>query len=336
MNDAGTPSEQPQAEPSDEGPQGFNVGRSTRRGVRSSLIAQMTTQLGSVVATVILARLLDPASFGILALAQSLLGAAALVSLTGVSAALITRKGDVLSAASTYFWLALIVGVMVVGFFALLAGPLTARLGQPAAAPYVTVLSVSFALEMLALVPNAILQRRFRFGWLNGSVVVSCWAVLHSRDRAGCSRLGRLGRRDRPGRKLRFGAGCLVHWCGMVAASALLEADRARRPQGDRCHEPRTAPGICAEERRLLGGEHLSWWPCTGYLLRRVRPPEHRSASDLDGSSPGHASGLRHLGIDRRDGSSVATNLPRAGRHRLAGVDRMRGRGRPVGPGVLR
>jgi O-antigen/teichoic acid export membrane protein len=55
--------------------------------------------------------------------------------------------------------------------FAFVAGPLTARLGQPGAAPYVAVLSTGFALELLGVVPNAILQRRFRFGWMNASLV---------------------------------------------------------------------------------------------------------------------------------------------------------------------
>ena len=171
MSDVQSPGEQPRADPADGGPQAFDVGRSTRRGVRSSLVAQLVTQLGSVAATVVLARLLDPAAFGIVALAQSLLGAAALLSLTGVAAALVTRKAGVDVAAATYFWLTLIIGVAVVGVFSLVAGPLTARLGQPEAAPYVAVLSTGFALEILAVVPNAILQRRFRFGWMNVSLV---------------------------------------------------------------------------------------------------------------------------------------------------------------------
>lgn len=149
------------------------VGTVISRGARQSLATQLFAQTGSMVATVILARLLNPGDFGIVALSQSILGFATLIALSGVNAAIVTRRTEVQVAASSYFWLALGVGLVGFGVFALTALPVTHVLGQPAAAPYVAVLAISFPLGMLSLVPAAMLQREFRFGWLNASIVAS-------------------------------------------------------------------------------------------------------------------------------------------------------------------
>ncbi len=148
-----------------------SLGQQTRRGLRLSVVAQTVVQLGSVAATVVLARLLTPGEFGIVALGQSLLGVTALVSLVGINAALITRRGDVQVVASTFFWLALMMGVAVVALATVTAGPLTGALGLRTAAPYLAVLSLSFALDLVGLVPGALLQRSRSFGWLNGAQV---------------------------------------------------------------------------------------------------------------------------------------------------------------------
>ena len=157
-----------------------SVGSVARRGVRSSIVAQGFTQLGSLAATVLLARLLTPADFGIVALTQSLLGAAALLSLSGTNAALVTRRSQVSIASASYFWLALVLGLAGVGVFAVMAGPITRLLGQPDAAPYLIVLSFSFAFGLLALVPNAMLQRSLRFGWMNASILAGAGAYFAS------------------------------------------------------------------------------------------------------------------------------------------------------------
>jgi PST family polysaccharide transporter len=129
------------------------------------------SQFGSVVATLVLARLLDPADFGIVALAQSLVGLATLLSLSGIAAALVPQRSDLIEAASTYFWLLALIGLAATSLFALAARPLCIALGQPTATPYVVVLAVTFPIALLTLVPSAMLQREFRFGSLNGGIV---------------------------------------------------------------------------------------------------------------------------------------------------------------------
>jgi PST family polysaccharide transporter len=134
---------------------------------------QLTIQLGSIIATMVLARVLAPEQFGVIAVVQSLLGAAALLNLAGITASLVSRKGPVERAAASYFWAALFVGMGVLSLFWLLADPLVRLMAQPDAAQYVRALAVTFPLTLLAMVPQAILQRRMAFTALNTSAVIS-------------------------------------------------------------------------------------------------------------------------------------------------------------------
>lgn len=154
------------------------VGKTARGGARSALAAQLSVQLGSMTATVIMARILAPAEFGIVALAQSLLGIASLVGLAGITAAIVTTREDSRRKAATYFWAALIVGTVFSLVLSVLAVPLVRVLGQPNAAPYVTLLTLSLPLSLLTLVPQALLQRRLQFARMNVVTVTGASAYF--------------------------------------------------------------------------------------------------------------------------------------------------------------
>jgi lipopolysaccharide exporter len=147
-----------------------------RRGARLGALNLAATQVGSVLATVALARLLTPGDFGIVALAQSLLGLAVIFAISGVRAAILTRGGEVAEAADTYFWTTFGFASMVWIIIAAAAVPLTGLLGQPSAAPYVIVLAGSVLFGLTSAVPLGLIQRRLNFrayyaSQLGGSLV---------------------------------------------------------------------------------------------------------------------------------------------------------------------
>ena len=148
-----------------------DVGRVARRGARSSLATQLVVQLGSALATVLLARILSPADFGLVALVQSIVGVMSLVGLAGVTASIVTAKGDVATKAATYFWLAAVVGVVGGGLLVLLAPIIVAGLGQADATAHARVLALSPVLSLMTLVPLALMQRRLAFGRMNAVTV---------------------------------------------------------------------------------------------------------------------------------------------------------------------
>lgn len=144
-----------------------NLGRIARHGARGTMVAQMLVQVGSILTTMLLARLLTPSEFGLIAVTQSIMGAAALANLGGVGAALVVRKGSISRPSSSYFWLATLIGATVLGFVYVLAPGLTHALGQPESTHYLRVLALGFPLSLMATVPSALLQRSLRYSLLN-------------------------------------------------------------------------------------------------------------------------------------------------------------------------
>ena len=148
-----------------------SMARQSRRGARLGIAVAALTQVGSIVATVFLARLLSPAEFGIIALTQSLLGFAQLLSISGVRAALVTRRSEVSLASDTYFWASAAMACVVWGGVTLLAPWVTGLLHQPDAAPYLVVLTGAFAMDLVAIIPMARLQRDLRFSSFYAAVL---------------------------------------------------------------------------------------------------------------------------------------------------------------------
>ena len=149
------------------------IGATARSGARSTFVAQVVVQLGSVAATMVLARVLSPAEFGAIALVQSVLGVSALLNLAGLNAALVSRRGDVERAAASYLWLTVALGLVL--YVSLFFGSfsLMQSMGQPESALYLQVLSLSVPMTLLTMVPQAILQRRLAFKALNTASVIS-------------------------------------------------------------------------------------------------------------------------------------------------------------------
>ena len=149
------------------------TGRAARRGAVFGLSSQLVRQLLSVAATVILARLLTPADFGIVAAANTLLGVAVVGSMIGFAPAVIRRPDHDEQFVSTLFWTSVSISapmavVMVVG-----SPWLAAAFGNPDAALYLAVLAPALVFDVSASIPQAMLQRDLRFKALYGLTTAS-------------------------------------------------------------------------------------------------------------------------------------------------------------------
>lgn len=130
---------------------------------RGGLLLQLSIQAGSMLSTVLLARVLRPADFGIVAMANSLLSLASLLAASGLSTALMRAKTDIDRRASTYFWTTAFASIALAGTLAAAAIPLTSLLGQAGAWRFVAVLAPVLVLSALTGVPHALLYRGRRF-----------------------------------------------------------------------------------------------------------------------------------------------------------------------------
>jgi O-antigen/teichoic acid export membrane protein len=111
----------------------------------------------------LLARLIDPAAFGLAALAQVYLMAVQTLSDQGLTTALIQRETIEEAHKDSAFWANLGVGVALMGLTILFAGPLAGLYGEPRLAPVLQWYSLAPFLTSISVVQVGLARRELRF-----------------------------------------------------------------------------------------------------------------------------------------------------------------------------
>jgi PST family polysaccharide transporter len=139
----------------------------TRQRVFSSVVwtaaQSWGTQLISLATFLLLARLLPPTAFGLVAMAGLYVTISTILVDQGLSAAVIQREDLEPEHLDTAFWMSVAVGLCLTAAGVLLARPLAALFKEPRLAPVVALLSFNFVLASLSGVQDALLRRNFRF-----------------------------------------------------------------------------------------------------------------------------------------------------------------------------
>ncbi|HSW63468.1 MAG TPA: lipopolysaccharide biosynthesis protein [Dissulfurispiraceae bacterium] len=146
--------------------------RSVRGGV-TTMTAQAIQFVLHMAGTMILARLLTPADFGLIGMVTVVVGFAAMFKDAGLSMATVQRATISHEQISTLFWLNVLLSV-VLGLCILLASPLVAWFyGRPELTLVTSALSLSFIITGLTIQHSALLRRHMRFGTLAVIHIVS-------------------------------------------------------------------------------------------------------------------------------------------------------------------
>lgn len=165
--------------------------RRTLAGFGWTAGSRLAGQLASFSLSVILARLLSPKDFGLLALATVFTGFAQLFSDLGLSAALVQAKKIEETHRSSVFWLNVAIGAGITCLLAALSPLIALFFDQPKVQPLVLVLSLSFVLGSFGIVQRSLLLRAMNFRaiavadtasvWLSGGLAIglaySGWGV---------------------------------------------------------------------------------------------------------------------------------------------------------------
>ena len=137
-------------------------GRSVRGGLLT-LVSQGMQFAMQTVSTVVLARLLSPADFGVVAMVIAVTGLASAFADFGLSEATIQRKEITHEQVSTLFWINVGIGLVQTLITAGL-GPVLAKLyREPRLVAIALVSSLNFLAGGLRVQPNALLRRQMRF-----------------------------------------------------------------------------------------------------------------------------------------------------------------------------
>jgi O-antigen/teichoic acid export membrane protein len=120
-------------------------------------------QAVSFIIFVVIARLVTPAQFGLVALAALLIELMQIVSTAGIADAVIQRPALDERAADTAFWLNLLGGILVAVLALALAGPLGALFGVAGLGRAISLLALTFVMAPIGNIHAARLQREFGF-----------------------------------------------------------------------------------------------------------------------------------------------------------------------------
>ena len=156
----------------------------TISGIKWTFAASIAQRIISLGTTVILARILSPADFGLFALAFVMIDGFSIFKSLGFDSALVRRKGnDIERACNTAFLLIPAMGMIlfiILFFFA----PFGAKfLNNPQVAPLIRTLAVVFVISTFGKVPQTVLYRDMKFKYkslaeVSASVVYSATALI--------------------------------------------------------------------------------------------------------------------------------------------------------------
>jgi O-antigen/teichoic acid export membrane protein len=162
--------------------------KQTLSGIAWTSVSRAIAQLASFLLTLLLARLLTPADFGLLGMAVVLSGFLALLGELGLGAALVQRADLDERHRSSAFWLSVGCGFVLAVALLLLAPLIAAFYREPRVMPVVQVLALDFVLAPLRSVQSALLSRAMAFRAL--AVVEIAGVVISSAVAVGLAQKG--------------------------------------------------------------------------------------------------------------------------------------------------
>jgi len=125
-----------------------------------------------ILALAILARLLDPADFGLVALAMVLFSTARLFSGLGMGSALIHNRRDDAQVAFPAFTVTVISALTLFVFINLNMEAFARLMGNADLTPIMRWLSLLIIFDAMAIVPESLLRKHMRFGVVSRSIII--------------------------------------------------------------------------------------------------------------------------------------------------------------------
>jgi PST family polysaccharide transporter len=132
-------------------------------GVRWTSAGQVMLESVRVIVSIVLARLLAPADFGLVSMGMVVTGFLVVIQYLGTSGVVIQRKELSDRLLSSLFWLNAGFGLLLTIILMAASDPLSMLFHRADVAPIIRVLGVSFVVTAIGAVPSALLNRRMQF-----------------------------------------------------------------------------------------------------------------------------------------------------------------------------
>lgn len=139
------------------------LGRSVARGVSWTLLGSWLSALVQIGTTMVLARLLTPADFGLMAMALTLSVIVTQFRQLGLSQAVVQRADLTWSQVNALFWVNAVAGLVLAALVAVGGVPLASFYDEPALVPICIALGAGFVVSGLSVQHGALLNRAMQF-----------------------------------------------------------------------------------------------------------------------------------------------------------------------------
>ncbi|MBF0571957.1 MAG: MOP flippase family protein [Candidatus Omnitrophica bacterium] len=141
----------------------MNLKEKTFNGLFWSFLSQGGKQLSQFIITVILARLLNPNDFGLMAMATVFTNFVTIFSEMGISSALIQKQDTHDRHFYSAFWLNIIVGILLTLVFIVVSPLIAWFYKRPELKPILIVVSVNFLISSFVIIQQTILTKEMDF-----------------------------------------------------------------------------------------------------------------------------------------------------------------------------
>jgi len=140
-----------------------NLAQKTIKGIFWSYLAFIGGKVLTFLSTIILARLLFPEQFGLVAYCLVAIQYLDILNSAGIDSALIARRENLEEAANAAFAANILLGVISFGLTWMVAPSVAVFFKNPEIVPLLRLLGLSLPINGLGMVPSALLQRHLRF-----------------------------------------------------------------------------------------------------------------------------------------------------------------------------
>jgi O-antigen/teichoic acid export membrane protein len=138
------------------------IGRQAGRGLKWTISGQLAMKVGSFAMSLVLARLLAPADFGIYAIALAATAVLIHVNDVGLISATVQWRGRLEDMAPTASLMAAVFAAVIYGLFWFAAPAFASAAGDPAATTVVRLLALTIVIDGITAVRSAALMRTFQ------------------------------------------------------------------------------------------------------------------------------------------------------------------------------
>lgn len=141
----------------------MNLIQTATSGIRWVALARVAKQLFQFITILVLARILQPEDFGLLAAAMLVLGFLNIFRDLGLAASIIQKKNPSQSLISSLFWISIFVGIIFAILLIFIAVPISEFFNSSELIPILQILTLNFIISSTSIIQQSLLEKELKF-----------------------------------------------------------------------------------------------------------------------------------------------------------------------------